>query len=116
MPGFTIVEKKHLKFKWMNIHSMYGRFYCPNPKCKSNWSSTLCSTNMKYLFDESKERGEIIIFKEFGQQCKRCNRMVRQKFDLEATEKALSKLIERIKKEFYYHQPTSFDETTRHSR
>ena len=71
---------------------------------------------MKYRFDESKERGEIIIFKEFGQQCKRCNRMVRPKFDLEATEKALSKLIERVKKEFYNRHPNSFDELMRHSR
>ena len=39
-----------------------------------------------------------MIVKEFGQQCKRCNRMVKPEFDIEATEKAMSKLIDRIKK------------------
>ena len=71
---------------------------------------------MKYRYDESTERGEIIVFKEFGQQCKRCNRMVKPKFDLEATEKAMSKLIDRIKRDFYKHQATSFNESSRHSR
>ena len=54
--------------------------------------------------------------KEFGQQCKRCNRMVKPKFDIEATEKAMSKLIERIKKAFYKHQPNFSDESLRHSK
>ena len=42
--------------------------------------------------------------------------MVKPKFDIEATEKAISILIERIKKAFYKHQPTSSDDSLRHSK
>ena len=42
--------------------------------------------------------------------------MVKPKFDIEATEKAISKLIERIKKAFYNHQPTFSDDSLRHSK
>ena len=42
--------------------------------------------------------------------------MVKPKFDIEATEKAISKLIERIKKAFYKHQPTFSDDSLRHSK
>ena len=59
---FTIAEQRHLDFAEMTINSMYGKFYCPNPKCNSkNWSSTSCNTSMKYRYDEFKQRGEIII-------------------------------------------------------
>ena len=61
---------------------------------------------MKYRYYQSKKRGEIVIEKEFGQQCKKCNRMVTPRFDIEATEKAMSKIIERIKKAFYIQQPS----------
>ena len=40
-----------------------------------NWDSTKCNTTMEYRYNSSKTRGEIIIVKEFGQQCKKCNRM-----------------------------------------
>ena len=68
---------------------------------------------MEYRYNASKTRGEIIIVKEFGQQCKRCNRMVKPRFDIEATEKALLKIIERIKKSFYNQQPPANDESAR---
>ena len=68
---------------------------------------------MKYCYDESKERGVIVIEKEFGQQCQNCNRMVNPEFDIEATEKAMSKIIDRIKKSFYNYQP-SHDESIRY--
>ena len=42
--------------------------------------------------------------------------MVKPKFDIEATEKAMDKLIERIKKAFYKYQPTFNDDSTRHSK
>ena len=59
---FTIAEERHLEFKEMTIHSMYGKFYCPNPRCNSKrWNSTSCNTSMKYRYDELKQRGEIII-------------------------------------------------------
>ena len=103
-PRLTIAEERHLQPKVMTVHSMFGKFYCPNPKCKSkSWSSTSCNSDIKYRFDESKQCGEIVIVEEFGQQCKRCNRMVKPKFDLEATEKAMSKIIERIKKGRSFH-------------
>jgi hypothetical protein len=60
----TIVEERHLELKEMTIHSMYGKFYCNNPKCKSKnwtWTSTSCNTSMYYRFDKLKQRGEIII-------------------------------------------------------
>ena len=98
-PGFTIAEGRHLKPREMTVHSMFGRFHCPNPKCKSkSWSSTSCNTDVRYRFDEREQRGEIVIVEEFGQQCKRCNHMVKPEFDLEATERAMSKIVERIKK------------------
>ena len=64
---------------------------------------------MEYRYNASKTRGEIIIVKEFGQQCEKCNRMIKPRFDIEATEKALSKIIERIKKSFYNQQPANDD-------
>ena len=98
-PGLTIAEGRHLKPREMTVHSMFGRFHCPNPKCKSkSWSSTSCNTDVRYRFDEREQRGEIVVVEEFGQQCKRCNRMVKPEFDLEATERAMSKIVERIKK------------------
>ena len=98
-PGLTIAEGRHLKPREMTVHSMFGRFHCPNPKCKSkSWSSTSCNTDVRYRFDEREQRGEIVVVEEFGQQCKRCNRMVKPRFDLEATERAMSKIVERIKK------------------
>ena len=42
--------------------------------------------------------------------------MVKPKFDLEATEKAMSKVIERIKKAFYKHRPDTGVESVRHSK
>ena len=64
--SLTIAEERHLEFKEMTIHSMYGKFYCTNSKCKFNrWTSTSCNTSMKYRFDEVEQRGEIII--ESGQ-------------------------------------------------
>ena len=42
--------------------------------------------------------------------------MVKPKFDVEATEKAISILIERIKKAFYNHQPTFSNDSLRHSK
>ena len=101
-PQLTIVEERHLQPKEMIVHSMFGNFYCPKCKTKS-WSSTSCNTAIKYRYDESEQRGEIVIIEEFGQQCKRCNRMVKPKFDLEATERAMSKIIERIKKGRSFH-------------
>ena len=57
-----IADERHLEFKEMTIHSMYGKFYCPNPRCNSKrWNSTSCNTSMKYRYDELKKRGEIII-------------------------------------------------------
>ena len=70
-PRLTIAEERHLQSKEMTVHSMFGRFYCPNPRCNSKrWSSTSCNTDIKYRFDESEQRGEIVIVEEFGQQCK----------------------------------------------
>ena len=69
---FTIAEQRHLDFAEMTINSMYGKFYCPNPKCNSkNWSSTSCNTSMKYRYYEFNQRGEIIIFK--GQKISKAN-------------------------------------------
>ena len=31
----TIKESRHLEFTEMTIHSMYGKFFCPSPNCKS---------------------------------------------------------------------------------
>ena len=91
--GLTIAEGRHLKPRDMTAHSMFGRFHCPNPKCKSkSWSSTSCNTDVRYRFDKRKHHGEIVLVEEFGQQCKRCNRMVKPRFDLEATERAMSKI------------------------
>ena len=78
-----------------------------------NWDSTNCNTTTEYRYNASKARGEIIIVKEFGQQCKKCNRMIKPEFDIEATEKALSKIIERIKKSFYNQQPPTNDKSAR---
>ena len=84
-------------------------FYTNRLSLFRNWDSTSCNTTTKYRYNASKTRGEIIIVKEFGQQCKKCNRMVKPRFDIEATEKALSKIIERIKKSFYNQQPANDD-------
>ena len=57
-----IANERHLEFKEMPINSMYGKFYCPNPRCNSKiWNSTSCTTSMKYRYDDVQQRGEIII-------------------------------------------------------
>ena len=60
--GLTIMEERHTEFKEMTIHSMYGKFYCPNPRCNSKrWNSTSCNTSMYYRYDDVQQCGEIII-------------------------------------------------------
>ena len=73
--GLTIMEERHTEFKEMTIHSMYGKFYCPNPRCNSKrWNSTSCNTSMKYRYDDLKKCGEIIIESGLLRIIKRCRR------------------------------------------
>ena len=56
-----IADQRHLEFNEMIIRSMYGKFYCRNPRCNFNrWNSTFCNTSMNYRYDKI-GRGEIII-------------------------------------------------------
>ena len=105
-------ESRHHKFKEMTIHSMFGSFKC---NCKS-WSSTKCSTLFKYRYNPRKKSGEINIEKEYGQNCNNCEELCMPKFDLEATLKAMSIVIKRIKKVFYNQESSKDIYSKRHSR
>ena len=61
-------------------------------------------------------KGEIKIGNEFGQACKRCNKMFQPQFDQEATDKAMSKVVERIKKVFYNVGTPASERSARHSK
>ena len=68
-------ETRHHEFKEMTIHSMFGKFYCSNPKCKSkSQNSTKCNTDIKYRYNPNKKQGEIQISREYGQYCNKCEK------------------------------------------
>ena len=79
---------------------MYGKFKCKH--CKSGvWTSTLCSTEITYRYNSTKKQAEIKIAREFKQGCRSCNKETGLVFDQEATDIAMSKAIEIIKKVMY---------------
>ena len=129
-------ESRHHQFKEMIIHHMYGTFSCPNCKSKRwvliltesleitisafsiflrSWSSTSCNTEIKYRYNPTLKRGEVLISREFSQDCQRCNTSIKPKFDDEACEKAVEKILTRIKRVFYNQAPTSNEFSERHS-
>ena len=63
---------------------------------------------MKYRYNSSKKRGDIVVVQEFEQECKKCNTMLKPRFEIEATEKAMQKVIQRIKKAFYGRQTAGY--------
>ena len=52
--------------------------------------------------------------KEYGQDCNKCEKLCMPMFDLEATHKAASKVIERIKKVFYNQEPAANENSERY--
>ena len=80
-----------------------------------SWSSTSCNTEIKYRYNPTLKRGEVLISREFSQDCQRCNTSIKPKFDDEACEKAVEKILTRIKRVFYNQAPTSNEFSERHS-
>ena len=123
--GSILNEERHQESKEMLVHSMFGKFECDNPKCKKknykgqgkrSWTSTKCSTSISYRYDSRKKRGEIEIVKEFQQACQNCNTDAKPEFDQEATDKAMEKIIKRIKMVFYNEGPPANEVSERHSQ
>ena len=110
----VLEDEKIQDRKEMIIWSMFGNFKCHN--CRWSWSSTQCSTEISYGYNELRNRAELVVEKEFGQACRRCNRFVLPVFDQEATDKAISKAVERIKKVMYNLTAPGNDSSDRHSR
>ena len=100
----------------ITIHSMYGTFACR--KCKKSWSSTLCCTDLLYMYDNPGKLGAILIQKEYKQDCKKCKIPAKPTFDEEATMRAMKIVIDRIKKIFYgiYPEVVKDDPNAKHSR
>ena len=107
-------DKKIQEGRQMKIWFMYGKFECR--PCKNEWNSTQCSTEVTYRYNVIEKRAELIIAREFKQGCKRCNRDACPVFDQEATDKAMSKAIERIKKVMYNSAPPGNEHSDRHSQ
>ena len=80
------------------------------------WTSTQCTTDIKYRYDSSLNQGEIVIEKEYCQSCKRCETFENPKFDQEATDRAICIVIEKIKKAMYgIEDPNKTEFSSRHS-
>ena len=123
--GSILNEGRHRESKEMVVQSMFGKFECNNPKCKKknykgqgkrSWTDTKCSTSISYRYDSRKKRGEIEIVKEFQQACQNCDTDAKPKFDQEATDKAMEKIIKRMKKVFYNEGPPANEVSERHSQ
>ena len=93
---------------------MFGNFKCYN--CRWSWSSTQCSTEIIYGYNLHEQQAELEIAYEFGQACRRCNSYVSPVFDQEATDKAMSKAVERIQKVMYNMKEPGNESSERHSR
>ena len=98
----------------MTRGSMFGNFKCYN--CRWSWSSTQCSTEISYGYNLHEQQAELEIAYEFGQACRRCNSYVSPVFDQEATDKAMSKAVERIQKIMYNMKEPGNESSERHSR
>ena len=131
--GSILNEERHQESKEMLVHSMFGKFECDNPKCKkknykgqgkrswtsnqcSTWTSNQCSTLISYRYNSRMKRGEIEIDKEYQQACKYCNTDAKPEFDQEATDKAMEKIIKRMKMVFYNEGPPANEVSERHSQ
>ena len=125
--GSILNEERHRESKEMVVQSMFGKFECNNPKCKKknykgqgkrSWTSTQCSTLISYRYNSRMRRGEIDIVKEYGQASQNCNcnTYAKPEFDQEATDKAMEKIIKRMKKVFYNEGPPANEVSERHSQ
>ena len=80
------------------------------------WTSTQCTTDIKYRYNSSLNQGEIVIEKEYHQSCKRCETSENPEFDQEATDRAIRIVIEKIKKAMYgIEDPNKTEVSSRHS-
>ena len=123
--GSILNEERHRESKEMVVQSMFGKFECNNPKCKKknykgqgkrSWTSTQCSTLISYRYNSRMRRGEIDIVREYEQGCQNCNTNAKPEFDQEATDKAMEKIIKRMKKVFYNEGPPANEVSERHSQ
>ena len=123
--GSILNEERHQESKEMLVHSMFGIFECDNPKCKKKnykgqrkrpWTSNQCSTLILYRYNSRMKRGEIEIDQEYKQACQYCNTYAKPEFDQEATDKAMEKIIKRMKKVFYNEGPPANEVSERHSQ
>ena len=105
--------ERFTNFRDVQIWKMYGKFKCQN--CY-NWTSTQCTTDIKYRYNSSLNQGEIVIEKEYRQSCKRCETFENPEFDQEATDRAIWIVIEKIKKAMYaIEDPNKIEVSSRHS-
>ena len=110
-------ERNH-EPKSMDVYKMYGDFHCPGKKkqkCKGNWSSTECVSVWNYWYDPRVHQGQVVLVKEYQQQCRKCESWVSPHFDEESAGRAVSKLVTRIKRVFYGEAPASVH-SDRHSK
>ena len=97
--GSIINQERNQKFREMTVWSIFGVFSCKT--CSNRWTSTKCSVLVMYRYNVDANLGEVNIKREFRQDCRKCEESAAPLFDLEATDKAVSKIVDRIKKVFY---------------
>ena len=112
--GSIIDQEKYQNFREMTVWSIYGVFNCKT--CSNRWNSTKCSVLVKYRYNADAKLGEVIIDRVFKQDCKKCEKSAAPLFDREATDKAVSKIVDRIKKVFYNISAPGNVEADPHSR
>ena len=84
--------------------------------CFRKWTSSQCNTTIEYWYDAREKKGVIKIVKEYGQNCQKCNKLAVPRFDLEATDKAMVKIVSRMKKVFYNEAPPANEHSDLHSQ
>jgi len=100
-------EPRHHIYKSMPVWKIFGTFACGGWRgCGRAWTSTDCVVEFSYRYNYQRGRGEVLLVREFGQECRSCGALRYPKFDDESAAKTVGKVVERILKVFYGIQST----------